>query len=109
MALVRFEIEESIETRSHGPNGFIARPRIRPVVALPAASRRVLDGLFDPDEPAMQYLASRDLARPKPDAASLQRLQAADPEGGMGGHNPVDAARGYVVGRVRRATGRSID
>jgi hypothetical protein len=40
------------------------------------ASREVLDWLLDPSEPAMRYLASRDLLDPRPSDRVLARLRA---------------------------------
>ena len=40
---------------------------------------RVLDWLLEPSEPAMQYLASRDLLEPRPNERTLQRRRAQVP------------------------------
>lgn len=43
---------------------------------------RVLDWLLEPSEPAMRYLASRDLVTPRPSERSLSRLRSAVPRKG---------------------------
>src|SRR5712664_1582954 len=47
-----------------------------------SATRDVLDWLLDPSEPAMRYLASRDLLEPRPGTRALSRLQVEIPKRG---------------------------
>ncbi len=42
----------------------------------------VLNWLLEPEQPAMRFLASRDLVRPRPSAASLRQLRAEIPDRG---------------------------
>src|SRR5882672_3253342 len=49
--------------------------------SLMPATRDILEWLLDPSEPAMRYLASRDLLSPRPSERALARLQAEVPTG----------------------------
>jgi hypothetical protein len=56
------------------------------VISSPSRSSNdsIVAWLLDPSEPGIRYLASRDLARPKPGAAQLARLRAEVTERGAG-------------------------
>lgn len=60
-----------------------------------AADERVVAWLLEPAEPAMRYLASRDLVRPRPSQGELERLRGEIPSGGWAA---------AILGRQRERT-----